>query len=150
VVASPNWNSTRGAVTWGNASIGITGIVSDANSLVGSSPGDLVGSRYYGTITVLTNGDYVVSSPNWNGNRGAVTWGNGNSATIGMVSAANSLVGIQPEDHVGVVATLRNGNYVVDSPNWNGKRGAVTWGNGSAGVTGIVSENNSLVGSNAN
>ena len=50
---------------------------------------------------------------------------------------------------VGVV--LANGNYVVRSPYWdNGAAadaGAVTWGDGTSGVTGAVSAANSLVGS---
>jgi hypothetical protein len=32
------------------------------------------------------------------------------------------------------------------SPNWNGNRGAATWGDGTVGITGEVNENNSLVG----
>ena len=48
----------------------------------------------------------------------------------------------------GIVTALSNGNYVVDSPYWNGDRGAVTWGNGSTGISGTISAANSLVGSN--
>jgi len=44
------------------------------------------------------------------------------------------------------VTALSNGNYVVESPYWNGQRGAATWGDGSAGVTGPVDATNSLVG----
>ncbi len=36
------------------------------------------------------------------------------------------------------------------SGNWNGNRGAVPWGSGTSGVTGVVSLSNSLVGSNPN
>ncbi len=39
----------------------------------------------------LTNGNYVVASENWNGNRGAVTWGNGTSGSSGVVTTTNSL-----------------------------------------------------------
>src|SRR5262249_5240867 len=133
----------------------------DANSLVGSNPGDgniagpdpgdLVG--YFG-FTLLSNGDYVIVSPYWNGERGAGTWGDGSAGVRGIVSDANSLVGSNPGDRVGIgdsylsIIRLSNGNYVVDSPYWSGERGAVTWGDGSAGVRGIVSDTNSLVGSN--
>src|SRR5208282_5104908 len=52
------------------------------------------------------------------------------------------------------VTALSNGNYVVSSRNWtNGaaaNAGAVTWGSGTAGVSGPVSATNSLVGSTAN
>src|SRR5690606_7274782 len=45
---------------------------------------------------------------------------------------------------------LRNGHYVVESQWWdNGavaNAGAVTWGDGGSGVTGMVGPHNSLVG----
>jgi hypothetical protein len=135
-------------VTWGNGSTGVSGIVSDANSLVGSKPNDQVGQ--YGVIG-LSNGNFLVLSPNWNSKRGAVTWTSSSGAS-GTVSEANSLVGSKPNDQVGQygVNLLNNGNYVVLTPSWNGGRGAVTWGNGSTGVSGIVSDANSLVGSKPN
>ena len=43
-----------------------------------------------------------------------------------------------------------NGNYVVADSQWNGAEGVVTWGSGASGVTGVVSADNSLVGSSAN
>jgi CHAT domain-containing protein len=112
---------------------------------VGTQPGDYVGNS---GITALSNGNYVVSSSSWNGNRGAATWGNGTLGTSGEVSALNSLVGTQPGDYVGVggITPLSNGNYVVGSYNWNGNRGAATWGNGTLGISGGVSALNSLVG----
>jgi hypothetical protein len=148
VVGSPNWNGSRGALTCGNGTTGVRGIVSQANSLVGSDPGDLVGSSGFNRFIILSNGNYVLATPNWNGNRGAVTWGDGTSGVHGAVSEANSLVGSDPNDQVGSnVRPLRSGNFVVFIPSWNGNRGAVTWGSGTAGVRGIVSEANSLVGS---
>ena len=61
-------------MTWGNGNTGITGTVSAANSLVGSNPVDQVGSiNGRNGVTPLTNGNYVVDSPGWNGNRG--DWG---------------------------------------------------------------------------
>jgi len=147
VVASPNWNGVIGAATWGSGTTGITGIVSSSNSLVGSTAGDSVGSA----ITALSNGNYGVASPNWNGAIGAATWGNGSTGTTGVVSSSNSLVGSTAGDSVGsAITALSNGNYVVASPNWNGTIGAATWGNGSTGTTGTVSSSNSLVGSTAN
>src|SRR5206468_2687549 len=102
VIVSPYWNRSRGAVTWSNGSTGISGTVSAANSLVGSNPGDRVGSNFDGNplVTLLTNGNFVVASPQWNGNRGAVTWQDGSTGTSGTVSAANSLVGSNPDDYV--------------------------------------------------
>ncbi|MFY7866282.1 filamentous hemagglutinin N-terminal domain-containing protein, partial [Roseateles sp.] len=154
VVRSPNWsngsNAYAGAVTWGNGSTGISGAVSSSNSLVGSQAGDNVGAT---DITKLSNGNYVVRSPNWsngsNAYAGAVTWGNGSTGISGAVSSSNSLVGSQAGDNVGAtdITKLSNGNYVVSSPNWkngsNANAGAVTWGSGSAGVSGVVSSINS-------
>ncbi|KCZ51509.1 hypothetical protein HY29_18400, partial [Hyphomonas beringensis] len=158
VVASPDWNtdtaSKAGAVTWGNGASGVTGVVSDTNSLVGSTANDWVGSE---GVTELTNGNYVVVSERWaNGGAskaGAVTWGSGTVGVTGVVSDTNSLVGSTANDWVGSegVTELTNGNYVVVSERWaNGgasKAGAVTWGSGTVGVTGVVSDTNSLVGS---
>ena len=149
-VASPNWNHDTGAVTWGSGTAGVKGAVATTNSLVGSNPGDnLANDSQYG-LTALTNGNYVVSSPNWNGMIGAVTWGNGTTGIKGVVSAANSLVGSTASDQAGEegVIPLTNGNYVVDSLSWNGV-GAVTWGNGTTGIAGAISASNSLVGSTA-
>jgi hypothetical protein len=116
---------------------------------VGSNPGDEVG---LGGLTALSNGNYVVRSLFWSGGNGAVTWGDGGAGVSGAVSEANSLVGSNRNDAVGIggITVLINGNYVVGSPSWNGNRGAVTWGDGGTGVSGAVSEANSLVGSNPN
>ena len=109
-----------------------------------------------GGVFALTNGNYVVDSPQWFGNTGAVTLGNGTTGTtIGAVTATNSLVGGTSGDLVGEigVTALSNGNYVVSSLYWNDgvegvvKVGAVTWGDGTKGVAGVVSSTNSLVGS---
>ena len=161
VVRCPNWDngviSDAGAVTWGNGNTGTIGVISPANSLVGSTANDQVGSL---SLYTLTNGNYVVSSPGWdNGaipDAGAATWGNGSGGTAGPVSAANSLVGSTAADQVGngSVRALPTGHYVVLSPLWdNGgiiNAGAATWGNGNIGITGTVTAANSLVGSTSN
>lgn len=146
-----------GAVTLGNGTTGTTGLVSAANSLVGSRDMDYAG---YAGVVALKNGNYVVLSPLWdNGSEsdaGAVTWGNGATGVKGSISASNSLVGSAPGDMVGHtgtsagigsggVAPLPNGNYVVLSPKWAGSRGAATWANGTTGITGTISESNSLI-----
>jgi hypothetical protein len=161
VVNSRRWDNGAtanvGAATWGNGTVGVKGTISAANSLVGSTAGDSIGASL---VMALTNGNYVVSSPDWdNGaatNVGAVTWGSGTAGVKGVVSAANSLVGSTVGDSIGfgLVLALTNGNYVVRSPNWNNgaatNAGAVTWGSGTAGIKGVVSAANSLVGSTAN
>ncbi len=145
-----------GAVTWANGSTGLTGPVTTANSLHGTQTGDQVG---YGWVTALTNGNYVVASPNWNNGAaataGAVTWVNGAGNRTGPVTTANSLYGTQAGDQVGNngVTALTNGNYVVASHYWdNGTvnlAGAVTWANGATGLVGAVSKSNSLYGTTA-
>ncbi len=157
VVRSHNWDNgaivNAGAATWGSGTTGVTGAVSAANSLVGSTASDFVGGN---GVTALSNGNYVVRSTFWdNGaffNAGAATWGSGTTGVTGVVSAANSLVGSTTGDVVGSggVTALSNGNYVVRSQTWhNGAivaAGAATWGSGTTGVTGVVSAASSLVG----
>jgi hypothetical protein len=157
VVNSAQWiNATMaaaGAVTWGSGTSGVKGAVSSSNSLVGITMDDQVGS---GGVTELSNGNYVVASPNWGNagvtSAGAVTWGSGSSGVKGAVTSSNSLVGTTEIDAVGNygVTALTNGNYVVNSPSWSNagvaSAGAVTWGSGTSGVKGAVSSSNSLVG----
>ena len=148
VTSSWSWGGNKGAATFGNGTSGVSGVVNASNSLVGSQAGDRVGIR----TTALINGSYLVESPFWNGNMGAVTWGTSTSGVAGLISSSNSLVGSTAGDYVGIVPSvaLSNGNYVAVSPAWNGNRGAVTWGNGASGVAGIVASGNSLVGSTVN
>ena len=76
-----------GAVTWGNGIGGTVGEVSAANSLVGSSRAMVT---EHGSLTDLSNGNYVVSSPHLGCpyhlwliiNAGAVTWGNGKAVDM--------------------------------------------------------------------
>ncbi len=160
VVRSTSWDNAAiqdvGAATWGSGLGGTVGAISAANSLVGSDTDDWVGDE----VTALSNGNYVVGSPGWdNGfanDAGAVTWGDGLGGTVGAVGAANSLVGSTTDDRVGGVngiIALSNGNYVVNSLDWdNGSTvdaGAATWGNGLGGTVGAISTANSLVGSTA-
>jgi hypothetical protein len=151
VVRSPNWDNgpvaDAGAATWCSGTTGCTSVVSSTNSLVGSSADDRVGSV---SVTALANGNYVVSSPDWdNGavaDTGAVTWGNGTMSTSGVVSSTNSLVGSLANDQVGdSVTTLDNGSYVVHSPLWNGT-GAITWCISPMGCTGPITVENSVLG----
>ncbi len=163
VVRSPNWDDPTtlitnvGAVTWCNGADGKIGQVSASNSLIGSSADDVVG-RY--DVIVLANSNYVVSNLEWNNpspgisDVGAVTWCSGSGSTNALVSASNSLIGSSPFDYIGYqgVIPLTNGNYVVDSANWDNTSskianvGAVTWGNGTGGTVGVITESNSLIG----
>ncbi|MEX8508230.1 MAG: filamentous hemagglutinin N-terminal domain-containing protein [Leptothrix ochracea] len=151
VVSSPDWGPAyEGAVTWGNGATGLVGTVSSTNSLVGEIAGDRVGK---GGVIALTNGNYLVVSPDWGTNyQGAVTWGSGAGGLVGLISSSNSLVGgnLDRLGSRGVIA-LVNGNYVISSPEWGPNyEGAVTWGNGATGLVGTVSSANSLIGSISN
>lgn len=163
VVVSPYWQNgdaiNAGAVTWVDGSAGLSGTVSPSNSLVGSTRDDTVGTAgSFGKsgVIALNNGNYVVPSSNWSNGMttqvGAVTWANGATGRSGAVTPANSLIGSNFDDKVGFngVTELANGHYVVRSMLWrNGTEagaGAVTWGNGITGITGVVSASNSLVG----
>jgi Repeat of unknown function (DUF5650)/IPT/TIG domain len=131
VVRSQNWDngaaSDAGAVTWGNGSGGTIGAVSVANSLVGSTRFDRVG---FSGVTALTNGNYVVRSPNWdNGavvNAGAVTWGNGATGISGAVSPFNSQGGgIATGNPQPPQLDLLNNHFIV---RWSFSQGPVRLG----------------------
>jgi hypothetical protein len=111
------------------------------------------GSGVFGeTVTVLTNGNFVVVdsqyTPGGGPNQiGAVYLYNGD--TLALIS---TLTGSQAYDAVGAggVTQLSNGNFVVTSLFWsNGtltSAGAITWCSGITGCNGEVSASNSLVG----
>ena len=162
VVVSSFWEGPTGtnvgAVTWGNGATGITGEVSAQNSLIGGADFQFIGGDPEYVVdgaVALANGNYVVTSPYWNEQRGAITWGDGTQGTVGVVSPLNSLVGESSGDRLGVswrsgITPLANGNYVVASPNWKNASGvnvgAATWAAGGGPQTGTVNTDNSLVG----
>src|SRR6266567_5686180 len=168
VVTDPQYDITSPATV---ADVGAVYLYDNAtlaliSTLTGSTADDFVGS---GDITVLTNGNFVVRSTNWNNPTGpiaqvgAVTFCNATTGLNGVVSGSNSLIGARPSDFVGYpgvnltpgVIPLTNGNYVVISSLWDNPSpviadvGAVTLCNGTTGRTGTVSSANSIVGSTA-
>ena len=142
-----------GAVTLGSSVTGRFGVISAANSLIGSSAGDRVGSAPVG---ILANGNYVVPVPEWdNGaivDAGAVVFGSGTAGVAGPVTTDKALFGSSANDRIGRngITPLPSGAYLVASPNWRHgsatNAGALTFGNGSTGIVGVVSASNSLVG----
>ena len=83
-----------------------------------------------GGIGVLFgDGQYVVSSPDWNNGAGAVTLAHDASGVTGTIGSSNSLVGANSGDAIGSggITLLDNGNIVVLSPTFNHDAGAVTW-----------------------
>ena len=157
IVLSANWSNgssgNAGAVTWCSIETGCNGIVSAANSLVGSRGDDRIGSS---GITVMANGSYIVRSTRWDNGKlvdaGAVTWCSNETGCASTVSAANSLVGGRAGDRAGGdgIVTLSNGSYLVRSSIWDNDKeidaGAVTWCSGEISCSGIITTTNSLVG----
>jgi len=157
VVVSPKFDdpgigADYGAVTWADGNVGLSGYISELNSLVGDGSNSFSG----GQIISLSNGNYVLHAPQWQSAVGAAMWLDGSVALSGTFDPTKALVGGSVNDG-GVsssVTALANGNYVVAFPSWdNGAManvGAVVWGDGSVGVSGIITSENALVGSQAN
>lgn len=151
VVCNPLWvneaGARVGAAAWIDGNIGLNGVMSAQNALVGNQNFDYVCSR---GVTPLANGNYLVLSPDWrNGSiqrAGAVTWGDGIGGTTGTVSPANSLVGTHVLASIGLrVTALRNGNYLVESMTESAMP-LITWANGTKAIAGTPSTENSLYG----
>lgn len=164
VVPSSAWDkgvvANAGASTFCRATTGCNGVVSAANSLIGSSAHDALGQFVY----PLPNGNYVVHAMDWDTyfppirkNVGAVTFCNGTTGCKGEVTTLNSLVGSEEEDRIGYaggILILKDGDYVVNSPFWNAfpfsDSGAVTFCKGTTGCAGAISASNSLIGERHN
>jgi hypothetical protein len=150
LVKNKQWRADTGAVTWGSGIEGVSGAISHANSVVGSTIGDSIGEY----ITELKNGHIVVSSPFWdNGvvlDAGSATWIDADRGMRGIVSESNSFVGSVTDGQLGKVTPLANGNFVVQRlvPGQSGRFGpghyAFSWGDGSAGMTGVATDTNSV------
>jgi hypothetical protein len=147
IEVSSKGNLTYGGTADAGAAAGNAGtlLLDPKNLVIDASAGvfpqyDLVdphptlGEHFGSGITQLSNGNVLVTNPNDNfggTNAGAVYLFNGLTGAL-----ISSLVGGNPNDGVdSFVLVLSNGNYVVRSFNWNGNRGAVTWGDSAAGVT---------------
>ena len=109
-------------------------------------PNPALGNRFGDTVLPLSTGNVVITSPgdDVGGNdAGAVYLFNG--ATGSLIS---TLTGSSSSDGVGShgLQEVGAGNFVVISPLWGSRAGAVTFGDGNAGVAGVVSDTNSLVG----
>lgn len=113
------------------------------------------GSGAFGTgVTLLPNGNFVVTDPDFDAPAGA--------ANVGAVylykpngELIYRLVGSSTNDQIASygITVLTNGNFVVNSPSWDNvavfDAGAVTWCSGSTGSNQVVSAGNSLVGTSA-
>jgi hypothetical protein len=95
LVRSPNWDNSKGAVTFGNGSTGVFGTINEQNSFIGSSKGDGFGRdlRLIPDNKILfITGSY--DDPNRDlANVGAVTLFDGNTGITGVINATNSYIG---------------------------------------------------------
>jgi hypothetical protein len=109
------------------------------------------GSAHFGAaVHALSNGNFVVADPDFDSGRGAVHLYSRSHALI------STLRGATHGDKLGAqgIHVLPSGNFVVCNPSGNveGNRpssGSVTWVNGTTGLNGTVSAQNSLFGTHA-
>lgn len=155
LVVASGWNSDRGAVTWSSMAAPKTGVVSDSNSLVGTTSGDMVGSSI-SNISGSSAAQYVIGSPNWSYDAGGSVYSNAGALTVisntdvaGFVGAGNSLVGTHSNDYIGdnFFVYGSNGAVVSAASGWDGGKGAITRIDLASPAWGEVSASNSLVGS---
>jgi filamentous hemagglutinin family protein len=153
LILSPQWSSNTGAITVVDFSAVVSGTVGLSNSLIGNAPGDQVGGGYSGSVLGFGTGHVLVTTPNWNGGRGAYTLLNSvNDIANTTVTAANSLTGITTSDFSSVyVDPYSISNKVLfTAPNYNG---GTANGIGAVGAVGVgatvLDSSNSLVGSAA-
>ncbi|HSX59098.1 MAG TPA: hypothetical protein VLF18_02755 [Tahibacter sp.] len=150
VVVASGWDGPgmpdTGAVVLGDGEHGTRGVISLQNALVGGVSNTSGGPL----VTPLRNGNYVAIFPGWRQDAafGAIVWNSGTTARSGAVTLDMALTGASLYAVSGVsILALANGNYLVMAPGAHGiRRGALTWGDGTTGTTGVISPANSIVG----
>ena len=149
LIVHDDWNNGRGAVTFWNGSSNLQGVVGPGNSLVGANAGDNVGE--FGVNQVSGTNVYMVRTPSFNNNAGALTFGSVTAGVKGVVRPATSLVGATSGDRVGVSFpdNFFNGTGHMLLASTHGGRGAVTYIDAADPPTGVISAVNSLVGNRA-
>ncbi len=149
VICSPGWAFGKGANTLCNGTSGRVGLLTTATSLTGAVDTDGIG----GSITILSDGNYVVNSTGFQNGKGAITWCSSTTGLIGVVSTTNSLYGRSANDFVGNhTYALTNGNYVACVNDWdlnggNNNIGAVVLCRGS--VAAEVNATNAMIGTSS-
>ena len=149
VICSPGWAFGKGANTLCNGVTGRVGLLTTATSLTGAVDTDGIG----GSITILSDGNYVVNSTGYQNGKGAITWCSSTTGLVGTVSTTNSLYGRSANDFVGNhTYALTNGNYVACVNDWdlnggNNNIGAVVLCRGS--VAAEVNATNAMIGTSS-
>jgi hypothetical protein len=160
VVGSPDWRNgphvEAGFAMLASGQVGVSGHVDPDRSLVGGASYDRIGQA----LRLLGDGNWLAISIGWGTpgapERGAITWGHASVPPVGTVSPLNSLVGQTALDRVGwtTPVSLADGSYLVQSPYFDADgivdAGAVTYGAAGIGVRGVVSAQNSILGSTPN
>ncbi|MBK8465046.1 MAG: hypothetical protein IPL32_04375 [Chloracidobacterium sp.] len=127
IAISTEWDNgpadAAGAVTFCSGTTGCVGAVSAANSLVGSTTGDVIGSVFTGFttlgVTVFPQGNFVVQSSAWdNGaftDAGAASFGDGISPLAGTINNTNSVLGTSTGggSTINVQFDVVNNQYIV-------------------------------------
>ncbi|MCC7410603.1 MAG: filamentous hemagglutinin N-terminal domain-containing protein [Gammaproteobacteria bacterium] len=148
-VRSPSFNGNAGALTPFTATTAPTGVIGAANSIIGASAGDNLGSGGVDYYTV--SGTALIFTSNFNGTRGAVTPVNPLTGRfkagggLGAIGAGNSLVGSAVGDFVGSGGIYNAGSGFVYSPGWNGNAGALTYYGATVTPVGPVAAGNSII-----
>ncbi len=160
LVRAPDWDNARGLVAWGSKTTGVSGELSVANApnlaLVGAMSagavagytGDKLGAR----VATHYDGSYMVFTPTWNVDKGAITWGATGTGVKGNVDSSNSLYGTTLSNFganlVNISNTYYGDTFLALAPNWDDGKGAFTVINRQAPSSlGAVSAANSVVGS---
>ncbi|MBL4786956.1 MAG: hypothetical protein JKY49_16200 [Cohaesibacteraceae bacterium] len=150
-IKSQYWNNKKGAVTIFANATDIKGELTEQNSLTGTKENDEVGG-YHEPIQILGNGYAAITSEKWDEKRGAVTVFKLSEGISGKITKNNSFIGKTKGDQVGFggVQALGEDFVAISSPRWGDSYGAVTVFKNSAGISGEISSQNSLVGSHKN
>ena len=146
VVRANNFVNGDGSVTWCNGTTpSPVGYVSTGNSLYGNGGMGVGAAGGAAGITPLSNGNYVVSSYNANGQPGgsyASTWCSGTGPTAANVNTGNSIYGTHQNAGYMEVKPLPNGNYLLVNPNayldYAYGVGCVRWVSGSSQTQGVM------------
>jgi hypothetical protein len=105
---------TKGAQLWqrgvAEGELPFGGVTVADFQAVGFGPGNFTVN---GAIAVLSNGDYVVASPNFGVSAGAATFGSGTTGVTGTITAQNSILSLGlPVGGTG----SQFGSYIQDDP----------------------------------
>lgn len=151
VVGSPVWDGDTvqniGAATWCDGTTGCVGTVATGNSAYGFSAGDGIG----GSIVPLSGGKYALLATEYSSASGIAVFCDVAGGCSGFVQDLKYFWGNGSNNRVGDnLIELPSGAFLIVSPSWGSRRGAVTFCATADVCNGhSPSTQNSLVGSRA-